>query len=298
MVVWLGVLPLQTMATLAAAVLAWYFFPLREGGAGALQTAWLQEFAWTEASLDARLAERNAQLQGSPAARELAAEPMLCLETAARLLCWARLAYWVRGEDEAAAGAPARPAASARAEPAPQGATAAAAEPDSAALPSSLPEAMALFPGLAEHRVVYEPRSDTRAVVAWGGSRLVVAFKGTSSFENVKTDLSFFKVTHPPARTSALSATFGLRLIRVPVRVHGGFFAAWTREGFDARVLAAAGEALAAAAAAGEPPPRLLVTGHSLGGALAALAAHALVRRFPELAPAATVYTFGAPRLG
>jgi hypothetical protein len=290
------------MATLAAAVLAWYFFPLSGGGAGAVQTAWLQEFAWTEASLGARLAERNSRLKDAPA---LAAEPMLCLETAARLLCWARLAYWVRGADEAAAGALARPTTSARAEPASPGAAAAAAEPDSAAsgaasaaLPSSLPEAMALFPGLADHRVVYEPRSDSRAVVAWGGGRVLVAFKGTSSFENVKTDLSFFKVTHPPARTAALSATFGLRLIRVPVRVHGGFFAAWSRGGFDARVLAAAGEALAAATAAGEPPPRLLVTGHSLGGALAALAAHALVRRFPELAPATTVYTFGAPRLG
>jgi hypothetical protein len=318
------------MNTAMALVLGFYLIPVGNGRSANLLRAWLQEFAWTEAAAPRRVALRNARLAGSS---ELAAEPMFSVELAVQLLYWANLVYSPQRGDlpdaEAAALATAELGAAAPAlGAAPSlkghalsfgaaadaveaavdtavkaelgGAGAGAGAPvEGEALPAghgSLPVALALFPGLADHRVVFEPRSDTRALVAWGGGRLVVAFKGTSSFENVKTDLSFFKTTHPPARVAALSATFGLRLLRVPIRVHGGFLAAF--QAVDAAVLAAAGEALAAAAAAGAPPPRLLVAGHSLGGALATLAAHALVTKFPELAPRAAVYTYGAPRVG
>ena len=46
---------------------------------------WLQEFAWTEAELQPKLAERLSQAQGPMETKRLEAEPMFCLETALKL---------------------------------------------------------------------------------------------------------------------------------------------------------------------------------------------------------------------
>lgn len=51
---------------------------------------WLQEFAWTEAGKPAALAARNHHLANSA---ELAMQPMMCMETAIKLLYWTSLIY-------------------------------------------------------------------------------------------------------------------------------------------------------------------------------------------------------------
>jgi hypothetical protein len=48
----------------------------------------------------------------------------------------------------------------------------------------------------------------------------------------------------------------------------------------------------------GAPLPRIILTGHSLGGALAVLAAHELQRELGLPSEHLSVYTFGAPRTG
>lgn len=105
----------------------------------------------------------------------------------------------------------------------------------------------------------------THAFVAAGPAGAVVAFRGTEpgDLEDLKTDLSF--------RLAPAAGVAG--------RVHRGFAAAldsvW--DGIAARIAAASG------------PVRF--TGHSLGGALATLAA-------ARHAGPATLVTFGSPRVG
>ena len=157
----------------------------------------------------------------------------------------------------------------------------------------NITDAMALY-RLENNEVIYHKGTDTRTLLAWGGTTLVVAFKGTSSLENVLTDLNLFKVHHPPARKHSLSSSWGLSLIQVPVRVHRGFYDAWTASEYDKRVLERIGEILTELG--GPQVVEILVTGHSLGGALATLGAHAIKTTFP--ASELTVYTYGQPRVG
>ena len=53
---------------------------------------------------------------------------------------------------------------------------------------TALQYAMHMY-GLTSTEEVWDRGMDTRAVLAWGQGTLLIAFKGTSSTENVKTDL-------------------------------------------------------------------------------------------------------------
>ena len=75
------------------------------------------------------------------------------------------------------------------------------------------------------------------------------------------------------------------------LQVHAGFGEAWLHSGFNAKVLARLREL-----DQGPTPLRFWVTGHSLGGALAALAALCIRREHPD--SQITCYTFGCPRVG
>ena len=72
-------------------------------------------------------------------------------------------------------------------------------------------------------------------------------------------------------------------------RVHSGFHKAYTS--IQDEVKAAVNHLLIS-----HPKAHLLVTGHSLGGALATLAALDMRKHFPALK--VTLYTFGQPRVG
>jgi predicted lipase len=79
-------------------------------------------------------------------------------------------------------------------------------------------------------------------------------------------------------------------------RVHRGFWATWTASNINEAVLDHVGKLVSSAS---DPASvRLLFTGHSLGGAVAQLAALDVAHKM-DLAPRQlTVYTFGCPRLG
>ncbi|RKP14084.1 Alpha/Beta hydrolase protein, partial [Piptocephalis cylindrospora] len=106
--------------------------------------------------------------------------------------------------------------------------------------------------------------------------RIIVSFRGTYSPRQALTDLKMHQTPFPPA-------------LAQKGKVHSGFYLNYelVREDILREV---------ASLRLRFPHYRILVIGHSLGGALAALMATALYEQDPE----AIIYTFsyGAPRLG
>ena len=80
-------------------------------------------------------------------------------------------------------------------------------------------------------------------------------------------------------------------------RVHRGFMATWTRNGINEQVIGFVQQLLAERSASA--CKNVLTTGHSLGGAVASLAAFAIAKRCRGI-PHGRVgcYTFGCPRVG
>lgn len=150
---------------------------------------------------------------------------------------------------------------------------------------------------LTHSEIIYDKRSDTKALLAWGDTTLVVAFKGTSSFENVLTDLKLLKTKLPEecgGGKVSLTSFWGLNHIKASIMVHTGFLDAWLNDGYNTRVLNRVQEIIMDLG--GPNVVDLLVTGHSLGGALAALAALSIKKAYP--AAHLKVYTYGQPRVG
>ncbi|KAK9799340.1 hypothetical protein WJX73_007370 [Symbiochloris irregularis] len=127
---------------------------------------------------------------------------------------------------------------------------------------------------------------DTKVLIAWGKHQVVLAFRGTASLVNAKSDLKVWRVPHPLIRGHYYLGTKPL--------VHSGFWRAWVANDLNTRTLGflqklySTGQVDAGA--------RVCVTGHSLGGALAMLAAHDIAT---QIQPARLqVYTYGAPYPG
>lgn len=116
--------------------------------------------------------------------------------------------------------------------------------------------------------------TDTQAIVLEAANYVVVAFRGTSNVRDFVTDARFF-------RSLLLEQANGDRC-----EVHTGFLAAY--ESIIADLTAHLREIVVM----NRP---VFVTGHSLGGALAILAALELKRQRFNIAQ---VYTFGQPRVG
>jgi triacylglycerol lipase len=115
-----------------------------------------------------------------------------------------------------------------------------------------------------------DDETETRAFLARKGQRLVLSFRGTSSLRNFKTDAQFRKV----------------ETVWADGTVHRGF--AMALDSVWPRIAAQLGSP-------GEANAQLWLTGHSLGAALAQLAA---LRLEKNGYPVAAVYTYGTPRIG
>eukprot|EP00043_Microstomoeca_roanoka_P012750 m.123859 g.123859 ORF g.123859 m.123859 type:complete len:328 (+) comp15579_c2_seq2:1202-2185(+) len=106
---------------------------------------------------------------------------------------------------------------------------------------------------------------------------IVVAFQGSHNLKEFIDDLEFVKTDlHYPGAAN-------------DVRVHSGFYNAYEQ-------VQSVVEALVSSTLAVQPSYTILVTGHSLGGALAAMCSLDLSIKHPH----ATIlhYTFGQPRVG
>jgi triacylglycerol lipase len=112
---------------------------------------------------------------------------------------------------------------------------------------------------------INESRTDTQVLVRRQAGYTFVVFPGTASFRDGLTDIKFRKVAWPVGK------------------VHRGFRAAFESiRGELGRQIGAVN--------------RIILCGHSLGGALATLAAHSWETLYPGVIQA--VYTFGSPRVG
>ncbi|MFW9993125.1 MAG: lipase family protein [Candidatus Odinarchaeota archaeon] len=107
--------------------------------------------------------------------------------------------------------------------------------------------------------------------------RIVIAFRGTSSVQDLLTDIIILQTIYPPTR----------RLFFKP-RVHAGFLEAYksVKKEIHAHLNTLFSE---------QGSSRLFVTGHSLGGALATIAAVDLNQTFKL---PVTIYTYGSPKVG
>ncbi|KAJ7494824.1 Alpha/Beta hydrolase protein [Mycena galericulata] len=121
---------------------------------------------------------------------------------------------------------------------------------------------------------------DTQGFIAQDDTRqeIVVSFRGTSSIPDAFTDIELILV---PFVSPSLTETF---------KVHQGFLAAYNSVADD--VLEAVTAQLAQF-----PTYSVIVTGHSLGAAIAALSAVSLKAALPS-ATTLQLYTFGQPRTG
>ncbi|KAI8470315.1 MAG: hypothetical protein J3K34DRAFT_521444 [Monoraphidium minutum] len=138
---------------------------------------------------------------------------------------------------------------------------------------------------------------------------VVVAFRGTEQvkWKDFVSDINLIPQTLDDERTGATDLNLGVGSIPVPMfksfkksketMVHSGFLTAY--DSVKVKVFSLVDQ-ITSAAAPGRPW-RVLVTGHSLGGALATLCAYELAGRTPKTGPGSlevSMYTFGAPRVG
>ncbi|KJZ72704.1 hypothetical protein HIM_07896 [Hirsutella minnesotensis 3608] len=107
---------------------------------------------------------------------------------------------------------------------------------------------------------------------------IIAAFRGTSDVRDVETDIEMFQIDY---NSPGISGCNGCK-------VHKGFLTSWNS--IANQVIDSVKSELAAVGGA----YRVTATGHSLGGAVAALASLSLIGSGVP----ATVYTYGQPRVG
>ena len=297
---WHGLAPSQLVMTVVAATQAFLATPTKPEQSSILQV-WLQEFAWTERDVERKKEERVSSLPEESFENFcMDCEPLFCFETAVKLMYWAFLAYDT-GE-----------------------------LPDSPFTPAT---ALGLF-DLTHFEVVWEKKLNTKAVIGWNDATatVVIAFRGTVDANNMLADLQVWRSRYPLVGQGGR----GTPWLGTASMVHKGFLRAYTTNGFNDRLLSKVEHILNRCQAfkssssththnhshdhnhdhdhdhphgkeegqqqeqEDRPPVRVLVTGHSLGGAMAVLCAYDIATRGPcaQYDVELSCYTFGAPRVG
>ena len=139
------------------------------------------------------------------------------------------------------------------------------------------------FPGLADWAYVGDVETDVRVTVYVNEPLgiLGIGFRGTDSDEEKLIDADFFLDDCIIFQSSDCG------------RIHGGFQDAFLDDAFKQKMNTKIEFAVTTFAI-----QKILVTGHSLGGALATIGAYYLAKRNPEWGPMMQVVTFGSPRVG
>ncbi|GMH41168.1 hypothetical protein BSKO_09078 [Bryopsis sp. KO-2023] len=150
----------------------------------------------------------------------------------------------------------------------------------------SFDQAMAMY-DLDHYENIVEETCDTNVFVAWNDATILICFRGTYSASNVCTDLQLWRVPHFPKRSSNFMRTHPL--------VHRGFIKSW--KALNDRIIAKV-DKIMDSGGFDVGNARVLVTGHSLGGALAVLASLDMAVHCGIDKRRITCYTYGAPRVG
>jgi hypothetical protein len=147
---------------------------------------------------------------------------------------------------------------------------------------------------------VQSAKHDTYALISRSEDTLHITFRGSSSLKNALVDINYL-----PADDKTLAAYGKEAGLQTPrgLQVHAGFLEAWRslREGVMAQVDAIAAEE--STQLTSSRPLKLVLSGHSMGGALAMLASLELRSRFKKQKTSSfsgghLTYTFAAPRVG
>lgn len=141
--------------------------------------------------------------------------------------------------------------------------------------------AMQLY-NLEKLHMLRDPVTNTKCLVAWNSGTLLISFRGTANRQNATHDVKAWLV---PLGDEAESLGAAL---------HSGFKASW-HSGLRQLVNDLVCGMMASGSNQGGNM-RVLITGHSLGGVMAVLAAYDIADLFPWLS--LQVYTVGAPRPG
>ncbi|KAL3155626.1 hypothetical protein ABBQ38_010824 [Trebouxia sp. C0009 RCD-2024] len=290
---WMGIMPMQVVTSVHIFVMTLLAMPHSPSDHAIATRMWQQQFAWTEAGKETKLVARASAL---PSTDKLAQQPLFCFETMMHLLYFSCLVYDYKRAPTTSKAAKRMPQASVGqlavpSDPATPAVGRCAAQLERTTL--SLPAALSLYQ-LTESKLLTELQTDTRCLLAWNATRIVITFRGTASVKNAKADLQAWQVAHLPARGRWWAGSCP--------RVHAGFLRCWQAGGLNTKVLEHVKHLVQLFQCADvKQNLKIYVTGHSLGGALAMLAVFDIAR---ELHQASTVgvqlacYTFGAPRVG
>lgn len=275
---WLGLAPLQASAAICCIILSFFYMPISRRNTAI--SSFLQDFAWTESSLEKSTLARNKMLEYC-SSDQLVNHPMFCAETCIRHLYLANFVYSCESNviENNAQDVSEEPPIPIKEKPG----------------YGKLEDAIWISDAVS-HEVVSESSTDTVALLTWSSTGIWISFKGTSSSQNVKTDMNFLKTTHPPARhVDVLGDIKGIRPLQMHPRVHRGFYSSWIGEGFNDRILEKIRTFVSSHPSSSAIP--ININGHSLGGALATLCAFDVFTEHGD-AVDITVYTFGQPRVG
>ncbi|KAF6262015.1 hypothetical protein COO60DRAFT_1699568 [Scenedesmus sp. NREL 46B-D3] len=227
-----------------------------------------QLFSWTEAGLDDTIKARNSTAHG-----RLEREPMFCFESAIKLFFWSCLLY----EDYEGA----RGAAPGTAAAVPEGEL------------EQLMKGLSLY-NLQVHKVLYDNDGELKVLLAWSANTVLVCFRGSTTAANWVADAMLWRSAHPGMQLQHKQASrFGA------AKIHSGFLRCWSGTGLDVKVLGMLSSLVDTSL--DRKRLKIYLTGHSMGGAVATLAAYDLLKKYKgELDPLrqVSVYTFGAPRVG
>lgn len=142
------------------------------------------------------------------------------------------------------------------------------------------------------HEHIHDASSDTNLIILSDSERIIIAFKGTTSFDNIRTDLNAVRVPISgllPTLTSTMTNITNSRDWKRTL-VHKGFLDSYLT--VNKRITALVVDLMK------DKPRSIMLTGHSLGGALATVCSLDLRLSLGLSETELLVSTFGSPKCG